>query len=107
MRYIKLNNTQAKKIAGKYDSFNAIDPRFIEEDFYIVILEDLLPIAKRYIKKLITSGKVGTIDMSKTIDSDVVKLNSVFNETAEESRARVGTRVTKWDYTEKEIKDEL
>lgn len=107
MKYIKLNNTQAKKIAGKEDRFNANDPRFIADVFFIVILEDLLPIAKRYIEKLISGGTVEIIDMSKKTDPDVIKLNATFNETEAEGNARINSRVTKWDYAKIEITKEM
>ena len=107
MKYIKLNNTQAKRISGKEDRFNANDPRFIAENFYIVISEDLLPIAKRYIKKLMSGRKVKIIDMSKRTDPDVIKLKSVFREPIDEAETRIATRITKWDYTKIEIKEEL
>ncbi len=103
MKFIKLNNIQAKRISGKEDEFNANDPRFIEENFYIVILEDLLPIAKRYIESLV----VTVIDMANSSDLDVIKLNSVFNETDSEANTRIATRITKWDYTKIDIKEEL
>ncbi len=107
MKFIKLNNTQAKRISGKEDRFNANGFTFIGENFYIVILEDLLPIAKRYIKKLISGRKVEIIDMSKRTNPDVIKLKAVFKETTEEGEARIATRVSKWDYTKMEIKKEL
>ncbi len=105
MKYIKLNNTQGKKISGKEDEFNANNPRFILENFYIVILNDLLPIAKRYVNKLIKENKSKIIDMSERLDPDVIKLETVFNETIEEADIR--KRITKWDYTKIEIKEEL
>jgi len=109
MKYIKLNNIQAKKVAGREGSFNANDPRFIEEDFFIIILTDLLPIAKRYITRLIQSNSVDTIDMENISDKnvDVLKLKAVFEEGETEGNARLAERVTKWDYTTREIKSEL
>lgn len=107
MIYIKLNNIQAKKIAGKEDDFNANDPRFIEEDFFIVILRDLLPIAKRYVMRLVKSDNAKVIDMSKVADRDVIKLKAVFKETESQGDARMVTRVTKWDYTKITISKEL
>ncbi len=107
MKYIKLNNTQSRKIAGKEDAFNANDPRFIKEGFFIVILKDLLPIAKRYVTRLLKEGKAKVIDMLIKIDIDVIELNKAFNETEEEGDLRIDSYVTKWDYTKIDIKKEL
>ncbi len=109
-KFIKLNDIQAKKIAGKYNGV-AIDPRFIEIGFYIIQLgEDMMDefaVVKRYLKKLSQSSEINIIDMANTSDVDVKKINSVFNETMDDSNRRISKRVTKWDYTKVDIKDEL
>lgn len=111
MKFIKLDNTQAKKLSGRYGNFNAANPRFIGEDFYIMPfgkdLMEIFGIAKRYLKRLASSGKIKIIDMSKATDPDVIKLKSVFKETEAEGDARLATRVTKWDYTTRDITTEL
>ncbi len=103
MKYIKLNNLQAKEIAGKEDDFNANDPRFIENNFFIVILDDLLPIAKRNINELIRIGKVKIIDMTKKTEADPIKIKEVSNQTLRQSSVRIKSRITIWDYTKVEI----
>lgn len=111
MKLIKLNNVQAKKIAGMYGKYHALDPVYVEENFfYIPISRDLKTIygiAKRFIKRLIQQGKIKIIDTSIKTDPDVIKLMAVKKETVDESSARVATRVTKWDYTKIDIKDEI
>ena len=109
-KFIKLNDIQANKIAGKYEG-TALDPRFIEVDFNIIPLSrDLLTvfgIAKRYLIRLKNQGKIKIIDMSVASDRDVVKIKKVFRETMEEGQVRIVKRVTKWDYTKIDINEEL
>jgi len=111
MKYLKLNNTQARKLTGKYDEFNAFDARFIEEDFYICSqinrLGEVFGIAKRYLNRLIDSGEIKVIDMSNKTDPDVIKLTNVFKETERQNNTRIERRVTKWDYNKIEINKEL
>lgn len=109
-KFIKLKDIHAKKLGGKYQG-TAIDPRFIEVNFNIIPLaKDLLQmmgIAKRYLKRLKTQGKIKIIDMSVASDTDVIKLKEVFRETLEEGQVRIAKRVTKWDCTKIDIKEEL
>ncbi len=109
-KFIKLNDNQANKLAGKYQG-TAIDPRFIDVDFNIIPLsKDLLQmmgIAKRYLKRLKAQGKIKIIDMSNASDSDVVKIKKVFRETMEQGSTRIAKRVTKWDYMTRDINQEL
>ncbi len=110
MNLIKLNNIQAKKIAGRYDKGHALDPAFIEEDFFIIpINEDLSEvygIAKRYLQKLLTAGDINIIDTAVSTDPDVIKWTAIKKETAEQSEVRITSRITKWDMA-KEITREL
>ena len=112
MKLIKLNNIQAKKIAGMYGKYHAIDPVFIEEDFFLVPLAgDLDEIyyntAITYLLKLSSQGKIKEIDTANKTDPDVIKLLAVKKETLDESSARIATRITKLDYTKVDIKDEI
>jgi len=107
MKFIKLNNTQAKKISGKEDDFHANGSRFIDNDFFIVVLEDLMPIAKGLIKTMLSQGKATVIDMSKKTNADVIKIMSVLIETEAQGNARIATRSAKWDYTKMEVTEKL
>jgi len=105
MKFTKLDNAQAKKVSGKYDSFNALDPRYVEENFFILPLElsDAFMIAKDYINNL--SLKV--IDMGDKNDTDAITLKLMFSENENQSDARNARRVEKWDYNKIEINKEL
>lgn len=78
MILLKLNDTQANKITGIYEKIWAIQPQYIEDDFWIIkISRNLVKnygILKRYIKKLLASGAISTIDMSDSSNPDVIKI---------------------------------
>lgn len=111
MKYIKLNDEQAKMIEGKYSTGHILKTRPIVVKYNILPLDimenKIFGIANRYIKKLLESGKAKIIDMADASDPDVIKLNTVFTETEEEEKVRVGTQITKLEYTKKEVKKEL
>lgn len=118
MKYLKLNSVQAKKLAGMYDRFNALDPVFVgiddstgEEEFILQSIERLgnvFGIAKRYLQKQADDDKIKIVDtIINPTDPDVIKLNAISKETDVEIDARINSRVTKWDYTKIEIKKEL
>jgi len=68
---IKLNNRQANKIAGIYNNIWVVGAIYVEDNFWIVNdikdFNDNYAIAKRYLKRLIDSGKASVVNMS--IDS--------------------------------------
>lgn len=118
-KFLKINSEQAKKIAGKYDDFNALDPVFIqhndstgEDEFITPPLEELgevFDIAKRYLQKELDKGSIKIIDSLESNDiEDYNKALQIQQETDIEVDARIKTRVTKkWDYTKIVIKEEL
>ncbi len=108
MILIKLNSVQAARMAGKYDKYHAIDPVFLEEDFFIIPpdLPEVYGIAKRYIKKLTDDGKIKILDTNNRTDADVQKLLAIKKESDAEATIRILSRTTKWD-VERIINTEL
>lgn len=80
MKLIKLNNIQANKITGIYNGIWAIDPIYVEDDFWIVKLNLIAKydIAKRYLLRLKKQGKITIIDMSKP-SPERIKIMAAFN----------------------------
>ncbi len=66
MKVIKLNNAQAKKIAGTYGKIWAIDPLFVENDFWVcnTKLAKGYNELKRFIARKTKLGLLTVIDMS-------------------------------------------
>jgi len=66
---IKVDNIIANKLTGIYSNIWAIDPYYIEDNFWAISLsKDLREdygILKRYLKKLLAAGRITVIDMSK------------------------------------------
>jgi len=109
MKVLKFNNTIAEKIAGRVDKFNAIDPIFIQDDFWI-LPEDMLinfqgkfPALVNKIINQITLGNITVIDMEDTGNTDVITISLTKNETDEQNEARIVRRKVFWDYTTKSI----
>ena len=65
---IKLNDIQAKKVTGIYNKIYAIDPIYVEDNFWVIKSgwPEEYGILKRYLRKLITQGKATIINMTKT-----------------------------------------
>ncbi len=70
MKLVKLNNTQANKLTGIYSNIWAIDPLYVEDNFWIISIgkdyNKYYGIAKRYLKKLLNQGDISIIDMEIT-----------------------------------------
>ncbi len=99
MKLIKLNNIQTNKITGIYSNIWAIDPLYVEDNFWI-INEDLnnrYGILKRYLKKLLRRGSVSIIDMS-VASPERTKIRAAFKKETRDNRI---------EYKEKYISEEL
>ncbi len=101
MKLIKLTNAQANKLTGIYNKIWAIDPLYVEDNFWVIRIGNDLNnnygILKRYLKKLLTQGRVSVIDMS-VASTERTKIRAAFSK---------ATRPNKIEYKDKYIISEL
>ena len=101
MKLLKLNNIQANKLTGIYSNIWAIEPLYVEDNFWVIKigtdLNSKYGILKRYLKKLSGQGKITIIDMSVS-SPERTKINVALNKES---------RTSSIEYKGKHITSEL